>query len=373
MSNSGLNNKTKEKHMQQLADYRKELRKSPKLHSLFIEMTGLCNEHCRHCGSSCGDFKEENRLSGDEIKAFLDKIKQDFDISKMQLCITGGEPLLREDLFDIMTYAVKIGFNWGMTSNGILINKEVAHKLALSGLSTISISIDGLMETHDWFRTVKGSYGQAIAGIYHLLNENKRAREAGRKAPFKHIQITTVVHHRNINELEEMYKIFSSMGVRSWRVINIEPIGRAKNDPELMLTNDEIRKMFAFINEKRFAGDMEVTYGCSHYLGVDLEREVRKWYFLCNAGVYTASVMYNGDIGACLDIERRSELIQGNIRKDDFTKVWNEKFEVFRTDYRKCGKCANCKEYEFCAGDAFHTWNFDTMQPNLCMRDILAN
>ena len=116
---------------------------------------------------------------------------------------------------------------------------------------------------------------------------------------------------------------------------------------------------------------MEVSYGCSHFLGEEIEREVRKWYFLCNAGVYVASVMYNGDITACLDIERRPELVQGNIRKDNFRKIWDEKFEIYRTDWRKTGKCADCEYYRFCAGDAFHSWNFDEMEPNLCFKGIL--
>ena len=114
-----------------------------------------------------------------------------------------------------------------------------------------------------------------------------------------------------------------------------------------------------------------MVFGCSHYLGIGHEREVRPWYFLCNAGIYTAGILHNGDITACLDIERRPELIQGNIRKDSLKQVWEERFEVFRGDYRKCGKCAECDEYVYCGGDSFHTWNFDTMQPNLCMKEIL--
>ena len=101
MSNSRLPARVKEQHMHQLAEYRTALRKEPKLHSLFIELTGLCNEHCRHCGSNCGDFEEKDPLSLDEIEDLLLQVKEDFDLSKIRLCVTGGEPLLRPDFFEI--------------------------------------------------------------------------------------------------------------------------------------------------------------------------------------------------------------------------------------------------------------------------------
>ena len=146
---SCLTNETKNNHMEQLAEYRENtLRKNPELRSLFIEMTGKCNEHCRHCGSNCGDFVEENPLSAQEIMDFLDQIKRDFDISKLRLCVTGGEPLLRKDFFEIMNYANRLGFTWGMTSNGTLIDEDVAVKLFQAGMRTISISLDGLKEYH---------------------------------------------------------------------------------------------------------------------------------------------------------------------------------------------------------------------------------
>ena len=359
--NSGLSNEIKLSHMKQLAEYRGKLRKAPKLHSLFIELTGVCNEHCRHCGSSCGDFKVENLLSTQEIKDFLDQIKSDFDITELQLCVTGGEPLLREDFLEIMNYAKSKGFSWGMTSNGILINQKMAVELRKAGMKTISISLDGLRETHDWFRQKEGSFDLACQGIRNLINEGG----------FKHVQVTTVVYHKNIDELEDMYQEFKRLGAHSWRVINMEPIGRAMSQPELMLSKEEYKKLFDFIEKKRFEDPrFPVTYGCSHYLGVDMERELRKWYFLCNAGVYTASVMYNGDIGACLDVERRPETIQGNIRKQRFKDVWEKEFEIFRTDYRKAGICADCPDYQYCAGDSFHTWDFDKMSPKICLKDI---
>ena len=151
----------------------------------------------------------------------------------------------------------------------------------------------------------------------------------------------------------------------------MEPIGRAKLYPDLLLTPDDYKTMFAFIKKHYNDLTLPVTYGCSHFLGAALEREVRKWYFLCNAGVYTASIMWNGDIAACLDIERRPELIQGNIRTDDFRQVWKDKFTQYRSDSRKCGECSDCKEYEFCAGGAFHTWNFDENKQNVCFKGIL--
>lgn len=362
MSNSGLGSLTKKVHMKQLAEYREELRKNPQLHSLFIEMTGLCNEHCRHCGSSCGDYEVKNQLSKEEIEHLLDTVKEDFDISRLRLCVTGGEPLLRKDFFEIMDYAHKMGYAWGMTSNGILIDRDCAQRLRETGMKTISVSLDGLRESHEWFRCVPGCYDKAVEGIENLLSVGG----------FLHVQITTVVHHKNIHELEEMYETFRKIGVRSWRVINIEPIGRALESGELALSSDEYKYMFDFIEKKRFLDpSFEVTYGCSHFLGTERERESRKWYFLCNAGVYTASVMYNGDVGACLDIERRPETIQGNIRESRFSDIWKNRFEIFRTDYRKCGPCADCKDYDFCVGDSFHTWDFDKMKPRLCMRDAL--
>lgn len=361
MSNSGLDINTKVSHMKQLADYRvNELRPNPKLHSLFFEITPYCNEHCLHCGSRCGDIDVSDMLSVSEYKSILDQVSQDFDVNSLRLCITGGEPLLRPEFFEIMAYAKALGFHWGMTTNGTLITKEVAKKLKETGMKTISVSVDGLKENHEWFRQSEGSYQKTMDGIKNLVDEG-----------FMHVQITTVIYHKNIHELEAMYEEFRKTGVRSWRVINIEPIGRAKDNPELMLTKEEYKRLFNFIEEKRFENEMEVSYGCSHYLGEELEREVRKWYFLCNAGVYVASITYDGNIQACLDIERRPELIEGNIRKDKLKDVWLNGFKIYRSDYRKAGKCAECKDYEFCAGDSYHTWNFDTMEPNICMREIL--
>lgn len=350
----------KKEHLGKLREYREQLKIKPRLRFLFLELTLRCNENCLHCGSRCGDVKSEE-LSVETYKAFLDKIKADFGTEDKMLCITGGEPLLRKEFFEIMTYAKELGFRWGMTSNGTLIDAEVAHKLREAGMSTISISIDGLPETHDEFRRVPGAYERAMRGINCLIEEGG----------FKNIQVTTVVTAKSIKELDSLYEIFDKMDIDSWRVIGIEPMGRALEHPELILSDEDQKYLFEFIRNKRIAGE-PVCYGCSHYLGMEYEREVRDWYFLCTAGIYTASIASNGDILACLDIGRRPELIQGNILKDDFKDVWFNKFKPFRQDLSELNhNCAECSEKEFCHGGSFHSWDFDKNEQRVCFKNVL--
>ncbi len=350
----------KQQHMTQLADFKHQLWTAPRLKFLFLELTLRCNENCIHCGSRCGEVKSEE-LPVSVYYDFLDKVKRDFSDDLPMLCITGGEPLLRKDFFDIMGYAHKLGFRWGMTTNGTLITDEIADKLYRCGMATISVSIDGLPETNDAFRRTKGGYDMAMSGINALIN----------KGGFEHIQVSTVVSSRNFSELDSLYDIMCGMDIDSWRLISIEPIGRTKDNTDLILSPEQYRKMFDFIAQKRREG-MPVTYGCTHYLGEELEREVRDWYFLCNAGIYAASVMANGDIGACLDIERRAETIEGNILRDDFTRTWKNGFKYFRQDIsEKNTKCRNCSSRLFCGGGSFHSWDYDKCEQQVCFKDLL--
>ncbi|MBQ6042239.1 MAG: radical SAM protein [Oscillospiraceae bacterium] len=355
-----LNTEIKENSMKRLAVYREGLKAMPQLKNLFLELTLRCNERCLHCGSSCGDVPSEE-LSVEQYRTFLTKLKEDMGTEDYMLCITGGEPLLRKEFFEIMGIAHELGFKWGMTSNGTLITEEVARKLKEVGMGTISISLDGLPETHDAFRRTPNGWKRAMDGIMNLL----------KVGGFQAVQVTTVCSHKSIQELDALYEILKQVDIDSWRVVNMDPIGRAKEHPELLLTKEDYKTLFEFIRNKRIAGE-PVCYGCSHYLGMEYEREVRDWYFLCTAGLYTASIMVNGDITACLDIERRPEFIQGNILKDNFKDVWENKFEIFRRDLSEdCEKCRNCKEQKYCHGDAYHTWDFDNNCPQVCFKDIL--
>ena len=285
----------------------------------------------------------------------------DFNLSRLFLCITGGEPLLRPDFFEILSYAHETGFRWGMTTNATLITEDVAHRLAECGMATVSVSIDGLPETHDRLRGLPGGYEAAMRGIQNLINEGA----------FQNVQITTVVNHESIGELDALFEVFDRIDIDSWRVVNLEPIGRALQWPNRMLTDEDYRTLFSFIREKRKAG-YPVEYGCSHYLGPDYEGELRDWYWLCNAGIYTASIMANGDIGACLDIERRPETVQGTIRESRLKDVWENRFELFRRDLSDTSEfCKDCRHADHCRGDAHHSWDYDNNRPLICFKGLL--
>lgn len=352
----------KRSQLESVARHREELKKSPHLRWLFFEITDRCNLRCRHCGSSC--TAEGRALTADDVERTLASVRGSTFASVQSdmptVCLTGGEPMMHPDFFGIAGLIKDMGFNWGMTTNATLIDSAAAEKLKEAGMSTVSVSLDGMERSHDSLRQKDGAWRLALCGI-----------EALQKAGFTP-QVTTVLHQGNFDELEPMYKMLRDMGITSWRPINVEPIGRACESAELLLTAEQFRDLLSFIREKRLDPDnpMEVTFGCSHYLGLENERMVRDHYFLCGAGILTASVRSNGDICACLDIENRPELVQGNIHKDSFMDVWQNRFEAFRGDRTAgCEKCAACPERFICGGDSTHTWDFSNNEPLLCCRD----
>lgn len=345
----------KRSQLEAVARHRDVLRKSPHLRWLFFEITDRCNLRCRHCGSSCS--AEGQLLTMEDVWRTLASVRIAITADLPAVCLTGGEPMLHPQFFEITGLVRSMGFSWGMTTNATLIDDSAATKLRQAGMSTVSVSLDGLEQSHDLLRQKDGAWKAAICGLKALQN-----------AGFKP-QVTTVFHQGNFDEMEPLFDLLRGMGITSWRPINVEPIGRACESDGMLLTAEQFEKLLQFIREKRFdqANPMEVTFGCSHYLGIDDERMVRDHYFLCGAGILTASVRSNGDIGACLDVERRPGLVQGNIHRDDFMEVWRSRFEAFRRDRTAdCQKCIECGHRFICGGDSAHTWDFGNKRPLLC-------
>ena len=335
----------------------KEARERFPLYTLLIEITKKCNAACDQCGSRC-DINSEELLTGEQILAALRDLKENIGTYTM-INISGGEPLLRKDLFEIMTQVTAMGFDWGMVSNGSLITDGVIEKMKASGMKTITLSLDGLRETHDSLRHLPGSYDKIIEAL-------KKLKAA---AFLDHLQVTFTANKRNVYEFEELYKILNPIGLDSIRVSFMDPIGRALDNKDLLLGREEILYLTGLanrINEKK--KNTKIMWGCPHFLGGLLDKR----RFMCFTGIYGASILVNGDIFVCPNVPHRQEFIQGNILKDSLSEVWKNGFEYFRNRPLP-GKCGECEYKEKCKGDSVHTMDFDSGEPLFCYRDFLKN
>lgn len=225
-------NRLKRMQLEQVAKHREELRANPRLRWLFFEITSRCNLRCKHCGSVCTSIGQS--LSVQDVESTLASVQPDHPM----ICLTGGEPLLHPDFFEIAKRIRSMGFSWGMTTNATLIDEETAFQLRQTEMSTVSVSLDGLEYSHDLLRGQTGAWRLAVRGLQSL-----------QKAGFKP-QVTTVLHRGNINELEPLCALLCDMGIDSWRPINIEPIGRACEAGNLLLSTEQFAYLLRFIREK---------------------------------------------------------------------------------------------------------------------------
>ena len=328
------------------------------LHTLFFEVTSQCNALCDHCGSRCTASKKDE-LSPENFKKVLDSVAENFGTRAIMLNITGGEPLIRKDLFEITGYADSLGFKWGLVTNGMLITDDVIGKMKETHMSTITISLDGMKKTHEEFRHVPGSFDRIISAIEKLKKEDF----------VEHIQVTFIATKNNISELPEVYHLLSMLEIDSLRISGIDPIGRAKDNEKLMLDREDYLYLFDFI-KKHQNSSLPVVWSCTHYFGnTESKLDPTGKIFSCYTGIHVASVLSNGDIFGCPNIPRRKELIQGNILKDDFCEVWKNNFEFYRNPNRtKAKQCEKCEYWNYCKGDSFHTFDFETNTPQFCYK-----
>lgn len=338
--------------------HREYLREKHDLNYLFWECTLNCNLKCKHCGSHAGENVITETVSTEEIKNAFLNVAQNFGAKKITIAVTGGEPLLRPDLFEVMKYAHSLGFGWGMVTNGILVTEDIVAKAKDAGMQTIDISIDGLGKIHDEFRNREGAYEKTI-------NAFKLFAQADFLKP---LRITTTVHKNNIDTLDKMYEEFLALGLKDWRLLNVDPIGRSIDNNDILPNKEQFAKLLQFMKDKRKKqSKIKITFGCAHFLGDEFEDEVRDNFFYCATGINVGSILHNGDIFVCPNVPRSKQLIQGNIKKDSFSEIWKNKFHFFRDKNKmNCIQCEKCDSWEECLGDSLHTWDFEKKQPKVC-------
>lgn len=334
---------------------RDRLRRSPELHYLFFELTDGCNLRCRHCGSRC----EPGRRTVLDTRKVIETIDSAAAFEpRVHIVLTGGEPLLHPGIPEIVRSLGGLGVFWSVVTNATLLDEGTAALLRENGVYSVSVSLDGDEKEHNLLRRSNTAYTDALRGI-ELLRRNAIP-----------VQITTVVTKRTLDKLERIGEIVGQSGAISWKLVNAEPIGRALDDPELLLDREELLRLLDFIRCRRGADRSapRITYGCSHLLPLLYEEEVRESLFLCGAGTLIAGIRSSGDIAGCLDIEPRHELVQGNLYRDDFVTVWQERFQAFRRDRTEdSALCRACRLRSVCGGDSMHSWDFERKEPRLCL------
>ncbi|MDE6693869.1 MAG: radical SAM protein, partial [Muribaculaceae bacterium] len=223
---------------------------------------------------------------------------------------------------------------------------ERFHRLRAAGIHNLTISLDGLRDTHNWMRHHPHSFDKALAAI-----------QIAAKTADVNFDVVTCVNRRSLPELPELKKLLIETGVKQWRLFTIFPSGRAANYPEFDLTKDEVTQLLDFIVATREEKRIKASFCCEGFMA-GYEGKVRDNFYECRAGVTIASVLLDGGIGACPSI--RADYRQGNIYTDDFWDVWQNRFEKYRDrSWMKTGKCADCSFWCHCEGNGMHLRDSD--------------
>jgi radical SAM enzyme (rSAM/lipoprotein system) len=330
------------------------------LNYLFWECTRRCNLKCLHCGSDCSsDAKFRDMPFEDFLKAIL-PLKEKYKPDSITIAVTGGEPLLRTDLPQCGMILRENGFRWGIVTNGFVYNKDVHARLLSSGMGSVTLSIDGFEESHNWLRNNINSFDKALQALDLIASSDRLFYD-----------IVTCVNSRNIDELPLLKDYFISKKVKAWRLFTIAPIGRAKNNSELQLDSLQTKRLMDFITFARMENLIDVKYSCEAFVG-EYEKKVRDSFFFCRAGINIASVLIDGSISACPNIDR--SFIQGNIYNDRFLDIWDNKFDSMRNrGWTKTGECLHCIDYVNCNGGAMHLWDEKQDCINYCINKKIKN
>ena len=309
---------------------------------LMWECTLRCNLGCKHCGSDCRKNMRQRDMPLEDFLQVVDNITPYVNPHNTMIVITGGEPLLRNDLEECGRELYKREYPWGIVSNGLAMTAERLNSLIEAGIRSITVSLDGLEESHNIMRGHSASFQKAFDTIRLLT---------GRKDDII-FDVVTCVSTRTFPELSELKELLIETGVDKWRIFSIFPIGRATRHSDLQLQPGEFKQLFDFIKNTREEGRIKLSYGCEGFLG-DYESEVRDNFFFCRAGVNIGSVLVDGSISACPNL--RSNFIQGNIYEDNFMEVWNNRYKLFRNrEWTRTGECDDCRYFRYCQGNGMH-------------------
>lgn len=283
------------------------------LKGLAVELTAQCNLNCRHCYMDSSLIKKNDELSTEEWTNFFTLLRKKFG-KKVFISITGGEPLLRPDFFQILEHLNQLGYRPALATNGLLINEKNLFQISKC-LSAISISLDGEKESHNYLRQ-KDVYAATVKSIKLIIDRTDLP-----------ITIKTAVYKDNLQDLCYLVEELKNIGVKYWHIFPIELWGRAKSMKKGLLSEAEYQKLEKFYLSQKNDKQIKITLGEG-----DSGKEKR-----CVAGISFCSILYNGDVVPCMQSDRPVLSPEGNITQNKFSELWQDRFKANRSsEYHKC-------------------------------------
>jgi len=331
------------------------------LRLLFWESTIRCNLTCAHCRRIESDEQAHRDLTTAQAKNLIEQLSELGRCQPMMpvLVFSGGEPLCREDLFELVKHAHSLGITPALATNGTLINTTVAEQIRESGIARVSVSLDGATaEVHNKLRQLEGSFERAIEGIGYLRDK---------KVPFQ-INLTLTKH--NAGQLEDIYELAKSLGAVAVHIFMLVPVGCGQSLAETdMLSPEQYEQKLVDICKLDGQGELQIKVTCGpHY-----ERVIRQQGFYksrieasdsrgvvpgrsghrgaskgCLAGLGVLFIGHQGDVFPCGYLPVKC----GSILEEKLSDIWygSEDLARMRDSSKLEGKCGVCGYREVCGG-----------------------
>ena len=313
------------------------------------ETTRRCGLKCSHCRAAAQDVRYEGELTTAEGKRLLENIAS---FSKPIIILTGGEPLMRADIFELSACGDKLGLRMALATCGVGLTREIALKFKESGIRRLSLSIDGsTAETHDRFRNVPGAFETAL----------KAAEIAGSVGlPF---QINTTVSRINADDLPAILKLAIDIGASAFHPFLLVPVGRGKALENETLDPEKYESILSWIAEEQTRTSIPFKPTCApHFHRIIRQKKLFKpsqpahGHGLdvlsrgCLGGLGFAFISHVGRVQICGFLEEPA----GNVREENFNfrKIWETSplFLAMRDKKRYKGRCGLCGFWQVCGG-----------------------
>jgi AdoMet-dependent heme synthase len=294
--------------------------------------TNACNARCVHCSSDALKCRP-SELTTREATRMLEELQ---DLGVFDVAVSGGEPLVRPDLFEVLGHARALGLRLGIGSNGSTITPEVLRRLVDLGVDRVQISIDGVEQTHDRARRWVGLYRRAVRAIESAVDAGLR------------VHVCFTAHRMNHRELSDVVASAAGWGVRRFNLSRFVPTGRG--DASLDLEPTEWKALVEDLERLRrqYAGVLDFSTHLAQLILVDPGLDCVPGFVGCQAGAGQGCIGPEGEVMPCVMLP----LVAGNIRDRPLREIWetSDVMVSLRDRSRLKGRCLECLERDRCGG-----------------------